>query len=164
MLSVGCAAKRDYSATPVPGWDLVPSVVVAAPDTWSEREREELATAWEGVRRGDLASADEILTDLSRRRPGSAEVAAARGFVELRLGASRAAESLFEESLRARHDYEPSLSGLLLIALSRDDDELTYERLTALGGQDSASPFEYRDGGIRRVRRELQPRHSTVPQ
>lgn len=145
-LLVGCAAKRDYTARDVSGWDSLASIEIGAPEGWPEDRREDLEQAWRDLRNGALASADDDLGELARRYPQSAEVAAARGFLELRLGASAAAERLFDAAEASEPGYVPALSGSFLVALDRGDDELSYARLMRVREAAPASPLVTRYG------------------
>lgn len=127
-----CAPKRDYTPATVPDWDVVQNMALEPPEELSPGQQRDFEEGWRSLQLGDLETAASELEDLSGRYGRSAEIATARGFLELRLGSAPAASRYFESALRARPDYAPALGGYLLTALSTGDDELAYDRLETL--------------------------------
>ena len=54
-LIVGCAAKRDYTARDVEGWDALGTIEIAAPEAWPGDRRDDLEQAGHALRESGLA-------------------------------------------------------------------------------------------------------------
>ena len=129
---VGCAAKRDYTAATVPGWDIVQNMALEPPPNLSSGQQRDFEEGWRNVQQGKLEAAASDLDGLTRRYGRSPEIVTARAFLELRLGSVPSAERYFQTALRERPTYGPAQGGYVLAALAAGNDELAYDRLARL--------------------------------
>jgi tetratricopeptide (TPR) repeat protein len=81
---------------------------------------------------GDLESAADEFEGLERRHQGNASVKAAVGYLELRLGNRRAAESRFATALKSAPTLSAAQAGWVLLALAEDSEDQAFERLLLL--------------------------------
>ena len=138
---IGCAAKRDYTAATVPGWDIVQGMVLEPPPALSSGQQQDFEQGWRDVQQGNLEAAASELESLSRRFGRSPQVVTARGYLELRLGSVLAAERYFQTALRELPTYGPAQGGYVLAALAAGNDELAYDRLARLERDYPQHPF-----------------------
>ncbi len=137
----GCAAKRDYTAATVPGWDIVQGMGLDPPADLSSGQRQNFEQGWQDLQRGNLEAAASELESLGRRYGRSPEIMTARGYLELRLGSVPAAERYFQAALRERPIYGEAQGGYVLAALAARNDELAYDRLARLERDYPQHPF-----------------------
>jgi tetratricopeptide (TPR) repeat protein len=127
-----CGPARTYTPTPVPAWDYVRSEFPEAPPDLPERDQRGFEQAWHHLLEGDLESAAGELERLERRHRNNASVESALGFLELRLGNRRAAESHFAAALETAPSLPAAQSGWAITALADGREEEAFERLLVL--------------------------------
>ena len=133
LLSMSCAPKeRILTPTPVPGWDYVANELNGAQPGLPEGDQRSFENGWEALVQDDLQTATEILEKLGRRQSQNAEVQAALGFLELRLGNGDVAENRFSKALGIRPSLAAAQAGKVLAAMAAGQEEMAFERLRLL--------------------------------
>ncbi len=117
---------------PVPAWDAIDAETLSPPSDLPENEQRAFQQGWQSLVAGDLEKSSRTLDRLNRRYPGHAEINAALGFLELRLGNRPRADYYFQDALRREPGLVAAQSGYFLTALAGGDDEAALERLDVL--------------------------------
>ncbi len=127
-----CGPQRSYRAAPVPGWDQVSRTAPRVPTGLSASEARRFEQGWRALVVDDLKGAARNLEPLGRKHRNLAEVDAALGYLELRLGNFAAAERHFGVALARTPGLVSARAGAAQVALATGQDEKGFERLTAL--------------------------------
>lgn len=127
-----CAPKRSLVPYPVPDWDLVESMGLAAPTDLPVSAQATFDRGWKSLQTGRLEVAASEIEWLARRYERSPEVATAAAFLDLRLGKVSDAERRFRTALGAEPEFGPAQSGYFLAALQSGNEEKAFERLLQL--------------------------------
>ena len=133
LLSTGCAPKkRTLTPTPVPGWEYVANELGDPRPDLPEGDQRSFENAWDALVQDDLETATATLEKLGRRQSQSAEIQAALGFLELRLGNREVAENRFSKALGIKPSLAAAQAGKVLVAMASGQEETAFERLRLL--------------------------------
>lgn len=127
-----CGPERSFKAVPVPGWDQVPRSAPRAPGGLSASETRRFEQGWRAILMDDLKSAARNLEPLGRKHRELAEVNAALGYLDLRLGNFASAERRFAVALARSPSLVAARAGAAQAALASGQDKRSFERLLAL--------------------------------
>ncbi len=129
---IHCAPKRAFVPHTVADWDLVERMGLEAPAELPASEQAAFDRGWQSLLSGRLDAAASDIEPLARRYGKSPEIAAAAGFLDLRLGEPQDAERKFQTALREEPELGPAQSGYFLVALQQGNEERAFERLLRL--------------------------------
>jgi len=117
MLMTGCATTAGTEIRPTTAGETLSFEAgladVPAPPAGLQGP---VADAWEVLRQGNVALAQQTLATLPTEDSGTAPALTLRGFVELARGAQSTAGVYFQQALEAQQDYAPALYGLGFVA------------------------------------------------
>jgi len=136
-----CAPARSYTAAPVPGWTYAAGQFPSPPASLTPSQQTTFEQGWQALTTDNLELAARILEGLARERRGDPSVDAAFGYLELRTGNRRAAESRFSTALAQQPTMAAAQAGLVLTALANGDDETAFDRIQTLGRDHPEDPL-----------------------